>query len=223
MSEALTLVLLAGAVGLVDSLNPSTVLPALLLATRDHPARGALSFACGIGAVNLLGGVALLAGPGQVLGRLVPRLGASAQHLAELVVGAALLAAAIAAWYARARIRKRSARAGAVGGRAPLLLGATIAILDLPTAVPYFGVVATLTAARPSLPVEAVALCAFNLAFLAPVLAIALIARISSSSLVPFRNTIRALVLEHAGAVVAGILTVAALVLLVIGALGIAR
>jgi cytochrome c biogenesis protein CcdA len=223
MSDAVTLLLLAGVVGLLDSLNPATVLPALFLATGPNAARRTLSFAFGILAVNLLGGVALLAGPGRVLRGLLPQLGALAQHLAELGLAVALLAGAFAAWHARDGIRARSTRSRAVGGRAPLLLGATIAIIDLPTAIPYFGVIAALTAARASLPVEAVALCVFNAAFLAPVLGIALLARVSSSRLVPLPHMIRALVLEHGGAVLAGILTVAAMVLLVVGGLGMAR
>ena len=122
-----------------------------------------------------------------------------------------------------AKYRLASTRSRAVDGRTPLLLGAAIAILDLPTAVPYFGVVATLAAARASLSVEVVALCVFNLAFLAPVLAIAVIARASGSSALRLRNLLRSSVLERAGAVLAGMLTVAAMVLLVIGARGMVR
>ena len=57
------------AVGLADSLNPSTVGPALYLATGQRPVARVSLFALGVFAVNLTAGLVLAAGPGRLGGR----------------------------------------------------------------------------------------------------------------------------------------------------------
>src|SRR5207248_3187419 len=53
------LVVLIASVAALDSLNPSTVGPALFLAVDRRPARAVGAFAAGVAAVSILGGVAL--------------------------------------------------------------------------------------------------------------------------------------------------------------------
>src|SRR6266487_4470968 len=66
------LVALVLSVALVDSLNPSTMGPAVYLATRKHAARSLLGFTLGVFAVNVAAGLVLTLGPGQAILAAVP-------------------------------------------------------------------------------------------------------------------------------------------------------
>ena len=57
------LVALVLSVALVDSLHPSTMGPAVYLATRKHAARSLLGFTLGVFAVNVAAGLVLTLGP----------------------------------------------------------------------------------------------------------------------------------------------------------------
>ena len=61
-------------VGVADSLNPSTVGPALYLATARNGVVRVMLFTIGVFAVDLAGGILLTAGPGRLLLGLVPHL-----------------------------------------------------------------------------------------------------------------------------------------------------
>jgi hypothetical protein len=74
----LRLLILVVSIAIGDSLNPSTVAPALYLATTDHPRRQVGGFIVGVFAVNLLAGLLIMLGPGQLLLALIPRPGATA-------------------------------------------------------------------------------------------------------------------------------------------------
>lgn len=52
-------------IGLADSVNASTIGPALFLAGGEHPRRSVLEFTLGILAVFFLGGALLVLGPGH--------------------------------------------------------------------------------------------------------------------------------------------------------------
>src|SRR5881275_1259806 len=54
-------------VGLADSLNPSTVGPALYLATAQRAVLRVLLFTVGVFAVDVVGGIGLTVGPGRLL------------------------------------------------------------------------------------------------------------------------------------------------------------
>jgi cytochrome c biogenesis protein CcdA len=161
-------------VGLADSLNPSTVGPALYLATtRSRVARVAL-FTLGVFAVDFAAGIALTIGPGRLLVGLIPHPQRTARHVIELVAGAILLLAAAALWLGRHRLARGELPLRGGSGHSALVAGAAIAGVELPTAVPYFAVIAAI-AASPATAIQQVALIAFYcVAFVAPLLAIAL-------------------------------------------------
>ena len=159
-------------IGIADSLNPTTVGPALYLATTRHARRQVAEFAVGIFAVNLIGGALIALGPGQLLLALVPHPSPLAKHLVEVAVGAAIGIAAAILW---SRRRELAARAlPATGGRtgAGAVLGAGIALVELPTAFPYFAAIAAIVASGAPLGEQIVLLILFNLAFIAPVLVV---------------------------------------------------
>jgi cytochrome c biogenesis protein CcdA len=166
----LTLIVLS--IGLADSLNPTTAGPALYLATTRDARRQVAEFAIGIFIVNLIGGALIALGPGQLLLALLPHPSPAAKHVTEVAVGAAFGIAAAVLWTRR---RQMAARAlPGTGGRtgAGAVLGAGIALVELPTAFPYFAAIAAIVASGASVGEQVALLVLFNLAFIAPVLGI---------------------------------------------------
>ena len=74
-------------IGLADSLNPTTIGPALFLAAGDKPRERVAEFTLGVFLVYLLGGAAIALGPGQLLLSLVPRPDAEDRHVIEIIAG----------------------------------------------------------------------------------------------------------------------------------------
>ncbi len=166
-------------IGLADSLNPSTVGPALLLATGEHPRRRVLQFTAGTFAVFLIGGLVLTIGPGQAIVSLVPHPNATTRYVLETIAGAAMLVAGAALWRRRARIRQRAKEESAGSGRAvsaaarkPWVLGATISLVELPTAFPYFAVIAAVVGSGLGLTRQIVLVVIYNLCFVLPLVGI---------------------------------------------------
>ena len=126
-------------IALGDSLNPTTIGPAVYLALGESPARRVLEFAAGAFIVYFAGGALLLVGPGHLILDALPHPERHKRHLLELAGGVALLIAAAVIWILRKRLARRGLP-GAGGGRSggPFIAGATIMLAELPTAVPYF-------------------------------------------------------------------------------------
>ena len=175
----LRLIGLAVSIGLADSLNPSTVGPALYIASGERPCRNVLRFTAGIAGVFLLGGIVLTLGPGAALLALVPHPDATARYIAETAVGVAMLVAGGLLWRQRAELGHHQATDSPRRGRSPLVLGLTIGIVELPTAFLYFGVVAAIVASGLNVPQELVLLVLYNVSFVLPLLGIALTLRVA--------------------------------------------
>ena len=126
-----SLLTLIASVGLADSIDPAMIVPALYFAPGPGGGRRVAGFASGVFTVNVIGGVAIALGPGRFLLSLMPRLGSGTTRDLELVAGAVLLVAAVVVWlwrpHHRPAKRERSRHA--------LLVGAAIALAELPTAV----------------------------------------------------------------------------------------
>src|SRR2546421_8277190 len=155
-------------VGLADSLNPSTVGPALYISTGRRPVLRISLFALGVFAVNLVGGIVLTIGPGRLLIGLVPHPRRTIRHLIELVAGVVLLGVALGLWLGRRRLAHRELPMRSGGGRSALTAGASIAAVGLPTAVPYFAVIATGGAASVSISEKVLLITLYCLAFVLP-------------------------------------------------------
>jgi cytochrome c biogenesis protein CcdA len=125
-------------VGLADSLNPSTIGPAVYLATVANGTLRVMQFTLGVFGVNLLVGLLLVLGPGAFLIGLIPHPQETARHVIELVAGVALLLAAAALWLGRRRLVRHELPTQSGTGGSALAAGASIAVVELPTAVPYF-------------------------------------------------------------------------------------
>jgi len=162
-------------VGLADSLNPSTVGPALYLATVRKGVWRVTQFTTGVFSVNLAAGFVLLIGPGRLLLGLVPHPQGTVRHVIELAAGVVLLAVAAAVWVGRRSLARRELPTGTGGGRSALLVGASIAAVELPTAAPYLAVIAGVVASSASVPQQVLLLVLYNVAFVLPLLAIVVV------------------------------------------------
>ena len=169
----LALLGLVTSIGLADSITPSTLAASLLLASGPRPRRSVLEFTAGVFVVFLLGGVVLTAGPGEAILALVPRPSATTRHILDLIAGVAMLATAVALWLARGRLgRREHTPERPRRGRSPFLLGATIAALELPTAFPYFAVVAAIVGSGLALDRQLLLVLVYNLCLVLPLLGI---------------------------------------------------
>jgi cytochrome c biogenesis protein CcdA len=168
----LSLIVLVLSVGLADSLNPSTVGPALYLAASGNRVLKVTQFTVGVFGVNLLAGVLLTIGPGRLLLSLVPHPRGTVKHVIELVAGLVLLVAAVALWQSRRNLAHRQLPMSSGAGGSALVAGASIAAVELPTAAPYFAAIAAILASSATLVQEIVLVVLFNLAFVLPLLAI---------------------------------------------------
>jgi cytochrome c biogenesis protein CcdA len=158
-------------IGLVDSLNPTTIGPALYLAHAEHPRRRVAEFTVAVFVVYLAGGALIALGPGQLIRSALPHAHATPRHIAEIVAGVLLMVAAVIIWRSRARIVRRGLPQ-ARGRRSSILLGATITALELPTAFPYFAAIAAIVGAGLD-PGRALGLLlVFNVCFVLPLIAI---------------------------------------------------
>jgi cytochrome c biogenesis protein CcdA len=212
------LVVLAITVGLADSINPSTVLPALVLATRRDPVRNLILFTGGVFCVYLAGGVLLTLGPGQAIRSALPRPSRAATGLVELSLGIALVLVAIGLWSARGRIARHFARRTLKPGRSSMVLGAAIMSIELPTAFPYFALIAAIVASRRNVANEVALLVIFNVAFVTPLLLIAatLLTGVGSRT----HERLRVQLDRRAPALIPSLVFTVALVLIVLGTVG---
>jgi cytochrome c biogenesis protein CcdA len=167
------LVALVISIGIADSVNPTTIAPALYLAGFDDARTKVGGFTAAVFAVYLLGGIAIAAGPGQLLLSLVPHPGRHLSYVLEIVAGVAMLTAAAFLWGYRARLLSREPRADVrIDRGSSALLGATITAVELPTAFPYFAAIAAIVGSGADITRQFVLLVIFNVCFVLPLLAI---------------------------------------------------
>jgi len=170
----LRLIGLVVSIGLADSLNPTTIAPALYLASGErHRARDQVrEFTIGVFGVYLLGGVAIALGPGQLILSLVPKPDAEDRHVLEIIAGAVLVLVAALLWYHRERLSNRELPEFGTEGKSSAILGATITAFELPTAFPYFAVIAAIVGSGLGITRQLVLLLLFNVCFVAPLIGI---------------------------------------------------
>lgn len=99
----LGITLVVASIGLADSVNPSTLIPALWLASSPSKSRLA-SYTAGVFAVYLSGGIVLLLGPGPALIAFLHHLRGPVEHGVEALAGMLVLAFASALWRSRHKV-----------------------------------------------------------------------------------------------------------------------
>jgi cytochrome c biogenesis protein CcdA len=209
MLELLTLIV---SVGLADSVDPAMLVPAWYFAPGRRGARRVVGFASSVFAVNIVGGVAIALGPGRFLLGLVPHPGSRTTHTVELVVGVVLLMASVVLW----RRRAEGPRASHEGLKhASPLVGATIALAELPTAVPYFVVIVAVTRSHVGTASTVALLALYQVLYLTPVWVIAVISRRASHTQSGMRgDRVHSVLVHYENRVIATILFVVGVVLL---------
>lgn len=177
----LRLVGLMVSIGLVDSLNPSTIGPALFLAHTDHPRRRVAEFTVAVFSVYFIGGALIALGPGQLIRSALPHAHATPRHIAEIVAGALLIVTAVILWRSRDRIVRRGLPQPR-GRKSSLIMGGAIMALELPTAFPYFAAIAAIVGAGVDPGRTVGLLLIFNLCFVLPLIGIVLVLTLAGRS-----------------------------------------
>jgi cytochrome c biogenesis protein CcdA len=216
----LRLAALAFTVGLADSLNPSTVGPALYLATAPKRVARVTLFTLGVFLVDLVGGVVLTAAPGRLLIDLLPRPDRTVRHAIELAAGVVLLAVALALWLGRRSLARRALPLHSGGGRSAFAGGASIAAVELPTALPYFAVIAAIVASDVSISQAVTLIALYSLAFVAPLLAIIVVLLIAGERADPLLQRCGAWLQRRWPVVLAALLLLVGSALTVLGGAG---
>jgi cytochrome c biogenesis protein CcdA len=210
-------------IGLADSLNPSTLAPALYLAFGDRPRTQVAEFTIAVFVVYLSGGALITLGPGALI-RSAPDLDVhhTARYIAELLAGVVLLAAAALVWRRRERLISRGLPQSNPKRRSSLLLGASITAIELPTAFPYFAAIAAIAGSGFDLARQVVLLVVFNVCFVLPLIVIWGIVTFGGEGSMRILSAGRAFMERRWPHVLAGLITVVGLIALVFGVTGLA-
>jgi hypothetical protein len=207
-------------IGIVDSLNPSTIAPALYLAAGRDAARGLAGFIGGVFAANLVLGLLLALGPGQAIMSRVPHPGDEARHLIELTAGGLLVVLAGALWVRRDRVAHHVTANTERIDRSSAVLGAAIAVAEFPTAIPYFAVIAAVVDSGKAVPVQVGLLVIFNLCFVLPLLGVLVVRTVAGERSRLWLERARANIDRWLATLVPGLVFAVGFVLVVIGAYG---
>jgi cytochrome c biogenesis protein CcdA len=163
---------LVATIALGDSLNPSTIGPALYIASGERARIAVLEFTLAVFVVHLAGGAILVLGPGKLVVSLVNKLDPSARDLLELGAGVALMGAGIVLWAKRRRLRQKDLPSPNPKRKSAILLGATIIAAELPTAFPYFAAIAAILGLDTDTATQVTLLGVYNLCFILPLVTI---------------------------------------------------
>jgi cytochrome c biogenesis protein CcdA len=210
-------------VGLADSLNPSTVGPAIYLATVANGARRVMQFTLGVFGVNLVVGLFLVLGPGGFLFGLIPHPQETARHVIELCAGVVLLLAAAALWLGRRALARRELPMQRGTGGSALVAGASIAVVELPTAVAYFAFAVAVVGSSATAPAKIALVGIYNVAFVAPLLAVACVLVIAGEAADPWLEKAGTWLQRRWPAVLATMLLLVGSALAVLGGTGLVR
>lgn len=213
-----TLTLLVASIAVADSINPSTVLPALWMAStpRAHLA----SFTFGVFAVYLTGGLVLVFGPGPALISALHHIRGTVEHSVEAAGGVIVLMLALGVW--RSRHSERLARLPQPGctRSSAFKLGAGIMAVELPTAFLYFSAISAVLASHTVAGVEVFLIVAYNALFVAPLVALLAIRRVAGEHTERWLASGWTRLLGFGQLLLAGVTGAAGAVLLVIGVTG---
>jgi hypothetical protein len=218
----LALIALVVSIAAADSLNPSTLAPALFFAVGPHGRRDVATFTLGVFAVSLAGGFALTFGPGHVLLTRVAKPSAHTVHVIELAAGGAALPIAAALWQARAHVGARLARSNQSSGRSAWLIGAGIMGVELPTAVPYFAAIAAIVDSGHGDTTQIALVLLYNAVFVAPLVVLLSVLELAGARGARIAAEARLRLDAWAPRVAPAALVVAAAVLLTLGVVGLA-
>jgi cytochrome c biogenesis protein CcdA len=217
----LRLIGLVISIGLADSVNPTTVGPALYLASGKRGRHRVAVFTLAVFAVSLLGGAAIALGPGRLVLSAFPP-GRKATHILEVVVGTTMLGLAGFLWWRRDRLSQRELPRAEAGGRSSAVLGATITAIELPTAFPYFAAITAIVSSGRDAARQLTLLVLFNVCFVLPLLWIILLLAVAGDRATTMLTRAREQLQSHWPAVLAGLALLAGVFVVLLGITGLA-
>lgn len=209
-------------IGLADSLNPSTIAPALYLATGERARERVAEFTLAVFAVYFVGGAAIALGARQLIQPLLPHPRHHIADIVELAVGVAMIGAAAFLWRHRDRLAERDPPDFDPHGRSSWVLGASITAVELPTAFPYFAVIAAVVGSDLGPVRDLVLLFVFNLCFVLPLLGILGVLTFGAEQADRWLNAGRGFLQRHWPSVLASLALVAGVFVALLGVTGIA-
>lgn len=170
------LLILMITIGLADSVNPSTIAPALYLAAGEKPRTRVAEFTLAVFLVYLAGGCLIALGPGQLIRHALPDIDIrnTVRYVGEIVAGVLLIVGSLVIWRRRDQLVARGLPTTKPGRGSSMLLGASITAVELPTAFPYFAAIAAILASGLGPGREFGLLLVFNICFILPLLGILL-------------------------------------------------
>ena len=208
-------------IGLADSMNPTTIGPALYLAAGERGRGRVAEFTVAVFAVYFLGGAAIAIGAGQLIRPLLPHPRHHIGSIVEVAAGVALIAGSALLWRHRRQLAHRDPPAFDPHGRSSWLLGASITAVELPTAFPYFAAIATIVGAGVGPAREVLLLVLFNVCFVLPLLAILGTLTFAPDKSDRLLSTSRSFLQRHWPSVFAGLAFAAGLFVVLLGVAGI--
>ena len=218
------LLVLMISIGLADSINPSTIAPALYLASTEHARSSVARFTFGVFVTYLAGGFLFALGPGQLVRDAISdvRVAHDIRYAAEILAGVLLLVAAGYTWRRRNRMVAKGMPGSSPKRRSAALLGATITAVELPTAFPYFAAITAVVGSGLGLVRELVLITVFNVAFILPLLAIEAVLFIPGDRAQQVLQRWRAFLQRRWPHILVGLLTLVGLIALFFGITGLA-
>jgi cytochrome c biogenesis protein CcdA len=208
-------------IGLADSLNPSTIGPALYIATGERARERVAEFTFAVFVVYFVGGAAIALGAGALIRPLLPHPRHHITNFIEVAVGVALIAGAAFLWRYRHRLADRDPPRFDPHGRSSWVLGASITAVELPTAFPYFAAIAAIVGADFDVVRDLILLLLFNVCFIAPLLLILGTLTFAPDKSERVLSVARAFLQRHWPAVLAGLALLAGLFVVLLGVTGI--
>lgn len=209
-------------IGLADSLNPTTIGPALYFATGERARGRVAEFTLAVFAVYFLGGAAILVGAGSLIRSVLPHPHHHITDLIEVGVGVAMVAVSGMLWRYRSRLAERDPPDFDPHGRSSWVLGASITAVELPTAFPYFAALAAILGADVDFLGDLILLALFNLCFVLPLLGIVATLTFAPNSSDRLLSIGRDFLQRHWPAVLAGVALIAGLFVILLGVSGFA-
>ncbi len=210
--------LLVASVAVADSINPSTVVPAIWMAGTPKARLG--SFTAGVFATYFAGGLVLVLGPGPALISTLHHTQGTVEHGVEAGVGVVVLALAVGLWRSRhSETAARLPRPGCSRSTA-FALGAGIMAIELPTAFIYFGAISAVLASHGTAAADVSLLLVYNALFVAPLLAVLAIRRLAGERAERWLASAWERLIGFAQLLVAGLTGSAGAALLIIGITG---
>jgi cytochrome c biogenesis protein CcdA len=152
----------------------------------------------------------------------VPKPDRHTRYILEVIAGAALVAAAAFVWIRREALARRQPRSISTEGKSSALLGATITAVELPTAFPYFAVIAAIVGSGLDPVRQLVLLVLFNVCFVGPLLLIIAALAIAPDRANRFLTGMRRRLQARWPVLLAGLLLIAGVFVILLGATGLA-